>query len=105
MRVSTSSILAFLLSASGLFAQPKPQTALEPIQSALRSKNFDQAIELSGSALRSAPNNAQLWTLQGIAFAGKGDSLKRPQLRVIRSKAQGRAGKFDRLVKILAEIG
>jgi tetratricopeptide (TPR) repeat protein len=74
MRVSTSSILAFLLSASGLFAQPKPQTALEPIQSALRSKNFDQAIELSGSALRSAPNNAQLWTLQGIAFAGKGDN-------------------------------
>jgi tetratricopeptide (TPR) repeat protein len=39
----------------------------------LRAREFDKAVELTRSALRASPDNAQLWTLQGIAFAGKGD--------------------------------
>ena len=46
----------------------------EPIASALRAREFDKAVELTRSALQTSPGSAQLWTLQGIAFAGKGDS-------------------------------
>src|SRR6266576_6955947 len=60
------------LSFRGLF--PNPRKPIEPISSALRAREFDKAVELSRSALRESPNNAQLWTLQGIAFASKGDS-------------------------------
>jgi Flp pilus assembly protein TadD len=45
----------------GLFPNPG-----KPISSA-------QAVELSRFALKASPGNAQLWTLQGIAYAGKGD--------------------------------
>src|SRR5438309_2179253 len=50
------------------------ENQIEPISSALRAREFEKAVELSRSALRESPNNAQLWTLQGIAFASKGDS-------------------------------
>jgi tetratricopeptide (TPR) repeat protein len=45
----------------------------ELITSALRAGQFDKAVELTRSALRASPGNAQLWTLQGLAFAGKQD--------------------------------
>ncbi len=49
---------------------------IEPISSALRAKDFDRAVELCRTALQASPNNPQLWTLQGIALASKGDSKK-----------------------------
>jgi tetratricopeptide (TPR) repeat protein len=51
-----------------------PQNPAEPVSAALRAGNFDQAIQLSKTALQHSPNNPQLWTLQGIAYASKGDS-------------------------------
>src|ERR1700751_5084528 len=56
-----------------------PQTASSPselISSALRAGDFDKAIELSQSALKQSPNNAQLWTLQAIALTKKGEDKK-----------------------------
>src|SRR2546429_109345 len=53
---------------------PIHQNQHDTISSALRAREFEKAVELSRSALRESPNNAQLWTLQGIAFASKGDS-------------------------------
>jgi len=47
---------------------------VEPITSALRARDFDRAIELSREALKTSPKNAQLWSLQGIALASKGES-------------------------------
>lgn len=44
------------------------------ITSALRANNFEQARKLIQSALQQYPKNAQLWTLQGIAFSGEGRS-------------------------------
>jgi len=44
-----------------------------PVSAALRAGDFNKALELSHAALEQYPNNAQLWTLQGIAFADKGD--------------------------------
>jgi tetratricopeptide (TPR) repeat protein len=54
-----------------------PQTSenpIEPISAALRAKEFDKAVELCRSALQTSPNNPQLWTLQGIALASKGNN-------------------------------
>jgi tetratricopeptide (TPR) repeat protein len=39
------------------------------IESALREQNFDQAVQLAQSQLRQSPQNAKLWTLEGIALA------------------------------------
>jgi len=50
------------------------ENPIEPISSALRAKQFDKAVELCHTALQVSPNNSQLWTLQGIALASKGDS-------------------------------
>jgi tetratricopeptide (TPR) repeat protein len=50
------------------------QSPTEPVTSALRARDYDKAVELSRAALETSPENAQLWTLQGIAFASKGDN-------------------------------
>jgi len=47
---------------------------IEPVTSALHARDYDRAVELSRAALKTSPDNAQLWTLQGIAFANKGDN-------------------------------
>lgn len=65
---------ALLSGAVAAAAMPLPQNPAEPVSSALRAGDFDKAVELSRSALKESPNNPQLWTLQGIAFADKGDS-------------------------------
>jgi tetratricopeptide (TPR) repeat protein len=44
----------------------------EAIQSALRVRDFEQALKLVTSELRQFPRDARLWTLQGIAFAAVG---------------------------------
>src|SRR6266540_3870637 len=56
---------------AGVGAATKEQ--IEAIGSALRARDFDTAVELSRSALKASPNDAQLWTLQAIAFSRKGD--------------------------------
>ncbi|HWX94909.1 MAG TPA: tetratricopeptide repeat protein [Terriglobales bacterium] len=58
-----------------LFSSAAAQTAhdpIEPITSALRNHQFDQALQLLQRALQQFPKNAQLWTLQGIALSGQG---------------------------------
>src|SRR5580700_12279648 len=58
---------------SAAFSQ-SPESEIEPVTAALHASDYDKAVELSRAALETSPNNAQLWTLQGIAFASKGDS-------------------------------
>src|SRR5437868_12438937 len=65
---------AFLLAACSTVLAQSSEGQIEPVTSALRARNYDQAVELSRAALQSSPNNAQLWTLQGIAFASKGSN-------------------------------
>src|SRR5580692_10098190 len=67
--------LAVLLFAchSPAFSQSS-ESQSEPVTSALRARDYDRAVQLSRAALATSPNNAQLWTLQGIAFASKGDN-------------------------------
>lgn len=67
-------LLTALLACQSLALSQTHEDLTEPIGSALRARDFDKAVELTRSALRASPDSAQLWTLQGIAFAGKGDS-------------------------------
>jgi tetratricopeptide (TPR) repeat protein len=52
------------------------QTAVDPVRaatSALRTGQFDKALDLLQDALKANPKSAQLWTLKGIALSGKGE--------------------------------
>ena len=43
-----------------------------PIASALQNGEFQKALELLRPALQASPRNAQLWAMQGAAYAGEG---------------------------------
>src|SRR6267378_7608416 len=68
------SLTIVLLACHSVALSQTHENQVESISSALRAREFDKAVELSRSALRESPNNSQLWTLQGIALASKGDS-------------------------------
>lgn len=44
------------------------------IVSALQSKDFEKALQLLQPALHASPGNAQLWSMQGTAYAGLGNT-------------------------------
>src|SRR5215467_1382793 len=48
------------------------QTREDRIVSALREQQFDAALSLLREALKESPANAQLWTMQGVAYQGQG---------------------------------
>jgi tetratricopeptide (TPR) repeat protein len=68
-------VIAILVCCSAGFSQTQ-RSPIEEITSALRAKEFDRAVELSRSALRASPDDARLWSLQGVALASKGDTKK-----------------------------
>lgn len=70
-KVALALLLLFLQSA--IVAQTTNE-GVQAITSALRSRDFDQALQLLQSALQNSPKNAQLWMFQGLALSGKGDS-------------------------------
>ena len=70
----TKFIGAILLCVSSVFGQGQKDNPLDAIRAALASRDFDHAVELIRAELRRSPNNARLWTFQGIAFAGEGDN-------------------------------
>jgi tetratricopeptide (TPR) repeat protein len=60
-----------LLSVSSAWAQTAA-SEIEPVQVALRNREYGQALELVRSALQRFPRNAELWAMQGAAYAGLG---------------------------------
>jgi len=62
-----------LLSTSVVLVSQTSNSEIQSITSALHIHDFDRALQLSRSALSKNPNNAQLWTMQGIALRGKAD--------------------------------
>jgi tetratricopeptide (TPR) repeat protein len=62
---------AALLAVSALLAQSSRDPAGAVMQ-ALRARRFAEALQLLEPALRQSPENAQLWTLQGLAYSGDG---------------------------------
>lgn len=66
--------ICFLLASCLVLSYAFSQTAADPdpIASALRNQAFAQALELLRPALQQSPGNAQLWAMQGAAYAGQG---------------------------------
>lgn len=65
-------VAAFAMAVSvSSIAQTVPDQ-VGPITSALRSRQFDSALQMLQPALRQTPANPQLWTLQGLAYSGQG---------------------------------
>ena len=67
--------VALLLVPIFLFSIAGAQNAQDRIASiaeVLRSQQFDKAVELLQPALQQFPGNAELWTMQGVAYAGQG---------------------------------
>jgi tetratricopeptide (TPR) repeat protein len=51
---------------------PTADDRFAPIDSALQNKEFPKALELLSPALQASPGDAQLWTMQGVAYSGEG---------------------------------
>jgi tetratricopeptide (TPR) repeat protein len=62
-----------ILLLSCVLAQTSENT-IGTVAAALRNRQFDKALELLEGALQRSPGNAQLWTMQGVAFAGRGQN-------------------------------
>src|SRR4029453_11560618 len=56
----------------GVAANLTARDQVDAISSALRARDYDRAVELTRDALKATPNDAQIWTLQGIALSRKG---------------------------------
>jgi tetratricopeptide (TPR) repeat protein len=72
----------------------KPSVA--PIESLIRSHEYDQALQMTKAGLHEAPNDFRLWTLQGIIF-----SLKRndADARTAFEKALGLSPNYEPALK------
>lgn len=57
--------------ASSMQAQSN-EDPVTPVVSALREQQFDRALSLLDPALKDFPKNAELWTMQGVAYMGVG---------------------------------
>jgi tetratricopeptide (TPR) repeat protein len=49
---------------------------VEAIAAALRANDFARAVELTRDGLKQSPGNAELWAMQGAAYAGEGQNKK-----------------------------
>src|SRR5689334_19950805 len=71
-RAIVSSVALLLLSSSALSGQATDGSTAS-IVSALRNREYDEALHLLQPALQGAPNNPQLLAFQGLAYSGKGE--------------------------------
>jgi len=72
VRVINGTCIAVLL-LKLLVAGQTVNERVAPIVSLLRGREFDRALKLLQPALQQSPRNPQLWMLEGLAYAGKGD--------------------------------
>ena len=75
MNRKTTIAQAVLALAFGAWAQTPPPNA-QSIAAAIRAKNYDQALELAQQALKTAPNDVRILTLQALAFKELGQEGK-----------------------------
>lgn len=68
------SVLSFVLPMA-LLSCVVAQAGRDPTQqiaSALRDQQYDQALDLLKAAVQVSPRDGQLWTMQGVAYSGRG---------------------------------
>jgi tetratricopeptide (TPR) repeat protein len=64
--------LILILGASIVAQGQQGNGQVASIQSLIRSQQYDQALQMTQSALHDAPSDARLWTLEGIIFSIRG---------------------------------
>jgi len=67
------SVLA-VTSCCGIVRAQASDDRMARIASALRNEQYQQALQLIHAALAQTPSNSQLWTMQGVAFKGTGNT-------------------------------
>ena len=65
-------VIVLLLPFPSVFAQSGDERVAS-IVTALRQQDFPKALELLHTALNASPQDAQLWTMQGVALKGEGN--------------------------------
>jgi tetratricopeptide (TPR) repeat protein len=73
-RILGLSVFLVVISPAALPQANQEETA--NITLAVRARDFDKALSLLQPALKQSPQNAKLWTLQGLALSGKGDNKR-----------------------------
>src|SRR5690349_7723411 len=71
-RLNTLALLALTISLIAFGQTGPPSSSAAQIQTALRAGEFEQAAQLSDTALKTSPANATLWTMKGIALSRLG---------------------------------
>lgn len=64
--------IAFALFLLSLAVAQTDQDGIQRIAAALREEQYEPALQMLRNALRQNPRNAELWTMQGVAYNGLG---------------------------------
>ena len=67
-------VALFILGAAVVAQGQATRVSIASIQSLIRSQQYDQALQLTRSALHDTPNDFRLWTLEGIVLSIKGSN-------------------------------
>jgi tetratricopeptide (TPR) repeat protein len=70
----TRCLVLFILGASFVAQRPQTKVSIASIESLIRSQEYDQALQMTRSALQETPNDFRLWTLEGIVLSIKGEN-------------------------------
>jgi len=67
-------VALFILGAALVAQGQATKASIASIQSLIRAQEYDQALQLTRSALHETPNDFRLWTLEGIVLSIKGSN-------------------------------
>jgi tetratricopeptide (TPR) repeat protein len=67
-------VALFILGAAVVAQGQATKASIASIQSLIRAQEYDQALQLTRSALHETPNDFRLWTLEGIVLSIKGSN-------------------------------
>jgi tetratricopeptide (TPR) repeat protein len=72
--IRTGCVTLLLLGVSVVAVGQQSKASIESIESLIRSQEYDQALQMTKSALYQTPNDFRLWTLEGIVLSIKGSN-------------------------------
>ncbi len=67
-------LVLLILGASFVAQGQQTKVSIASIESLIRSQEYDQAVQITRSALHETPNDFRLWTLEGIVLSIKGSN-------------------------------
>jgi Flp pilus assembly protein TadD len=67
-------VVLLILTAAAVAYGQVANVSVSSIQSLIRSKEYDQALQLTRSALHQTPSDFRVWTLEGIVLSLQGNN-------------------------------